>query len=489
MPQYLIFLIQLWSFLEIIAVLSIIFIDRKNANDALAWILVVSLIPFLGFIFYLFFGDTLSMKLHFRYYRHYELDDHIQDLIENQKKLLDSSLDVHAQQKAHDLIYLLMNQSQSFYTLDNHIDVLNNADEKYPYLFEDLKQAKSSICIAYYIISDNQTGHDFMHLLIEKAKQGVEVRLIHDFFGVYFLYHHHRHYFDELEKYGGKVVRFLPSGLDSIFRINYRYHRKMVIIDSRIAYTGGINIGDEYLGKRKHVSPWRDTSIRIQGDGVYDLLMSFLKDWEFVKHHSKKNKLQENYDDLFKDLTHHSVGSIAMQLVTYGPQDDTMHIRDGYIKMINNAKNYLYIETPYFIPDESFMTSLKLALASGVDIKIIIPGIPDKKLVYYATLSHISEFLSWGGTVYLYDGFIHSKSIVTDNYVTTIGTTNIDIRSFKLDFEINAFMYDEDFARKNRIIFEHDLAHAHLFTYQDYQKLPLFKRLLGNIVRLFSFLI
>ena len=471
--------------IDCISILSLIFLERKKPVEALAWILVVVFLPILGVLLYIFFGDTISLKFQFKFYKNKELDESITTFIDYQKQLLQYQNLPQVKEEYKDILYMIMNQNKSSYTLDNKVEIIVDGHEYKEKLFNDIKNAKKSICIAYYIISNNKMGHEFMQLLIDKANEGIEVRVIYDFIGGFFMQYFNRYYFKKLKKAGGKVFRFLPSFWSSLLRINYRYHRKMAIIDSKIGYTGGFNIGDEYLGLRKSCTPWRDTQIRVEGDVVFDLLVKYIQDYEYVRSLSK-NAPKEEYEHLFTNLVHSSPGEVCMQLVACGPEIIQEEIKDAYIKMINKASKYVYIQTPYFIPDESIMTALRLAINSGVDVKIIIPGIPDKSSVYLASLSFVYDLLELGIEVYTYNGFIHAKNIIIDDYVVSIGSTNIDVRSFALNFEINSFIFNEKFATHNKEIFLNDIKHSTLYTMEKYKNRPAISRLGSHIFRLFS---
>ena len=480
---------------SIISIFVVVFLERKRPSDALGWIIIISILPGIGLLLYLMFGDTISMNMHFKYYKNQQLEKLVNEELDNQKQLINKNkklIDQQSYDYYKDIILMLNNQSKSICSFDNQIDIITDGNIKYQQLFKDIEEAKESISVAYYIISNNQIGWDFMELLTKKAKEGVEVRLIYDFLGGLFIHLRNKHYLDNLKKASGQVYRFLPSFLSSIFRINYRYHRKIVVIDGVIGYTGGFNIGDEYLGKRKKCSPWRDTHLRIQGSAVTDLQLLFLKDWNLIQRHLNRNNNNlpfqpTSYLHLFKEpLIDQRKKQVAMQIVHCGPEEQGEEIKDSYIKMINKATKYIYIQTPYFIPDESIMTALRLAINSGTDVRIMIPGIPDKKFVYSTSLSYIYDFLEIGGKVYMYNGFIHAKSIVIDDFVSTIGSTNIDVRSFVLDFEVNAFIYDEEVAKENKEIFIKDLENSKVYTLDDYKKRTIIKRATGMILRLFS---
>lgn len=471
--------------IDCISILSIIFLERKKPVEAVAWILIVVFLPILGVLLYVIFGDTVSLKLQFKFYKSKEIDQSIESFIHYQKQQLQYNNLPNVKEKYKDIMYMIMNQNRISYTLDNKVELIIDGNEYKKQLFNDIKNAKESICVAYYIISNNQMGHEFMQLLIDKANEGVEVRLIYDFIGGFFMEYFNRHYFKALKKAGGKVHRFLPSFFSSIFRINYRYHRKMAIIDSKIGYTGGFNIGDEYLGLRKSCHPWRDTQVRLQGDVVFDLLVKYILDYEYVRS-LEKNAPQEDYHSLFTNITHTAPGDVCMQLIACGPENVLEEIKDAYIKMINKATKYVYIQTPYFIPDDSILTALRLAINSGVDVKIIIPGVPDKSSVYLASLSFIYDLLELGVEVYTYNGFIHAKNIIIDDYVVSVGSTNIDVRSFALNFEINSFIYNEKIAIENRNIFLNDIQNSKLYTMEKYKNRPVISRIGSHILRLFS---
>jgi cardiolipin synthase len=332
----------------------------------------------------------------------------------------------------------------------------------------------------YFSFNADRIGLRFIDELSKKAAEGVEVRVLYDTIGNFpYLLSHYRKIIDA----GGKVFRFFP--LVNILKVNYRNHRKIAVIDGRIAYTGGINISKNYVGGHPRAKPWRDTHIRITGSGVSSLQERFLLDWIHVskeKVNFADTKSQHKY---FPMPTPEDRGALSMQIVSSGPDADGEHIKYGYMKMINSAKRSLYMQSPYFIPDDSFMTALRMAVDSGVDVKIILPGIPDKKLVYLISRSYLRELLHAGVEIYFYKGFIHSKMIVMDGEITSIGTANIDIRSFLLDFEINAFIYDDEFSSRCEGIFFEDMKNSVEVTpEQAKDSIPL--RLVETVLRILS---
>nr|WP_242855937.1 cardiolipin synthase [Ruminiclostridium josui] len=255
--------------------------------------------------------------------------------------------------------------------------------------------------------------------------------------------------------------------MDNYLKVNYRNHRKIVVIDGKIGYVGGINIGDEYLGLHKRIKPWRDTHLKITGSSVYCLQLRFMTDWLYA---SKKEVDFGRLDMYFKPIKKEECGNVAIQMVSSGPDTNAEEIKRGMIKMINSAKYSILIQTPYFVPDDSFLEAIQNAAMSGVNVIIQIPEVPDKRVVYKVTTSYIEDVMDFGVKVYLYPGFLHSKMIVIDDTCCSIGSTNMDMRSFSLDFEINAFMYGREITDKCSRIFYNDLNICKEVTEEDYKK-------------------
>ena len=284
----------------------------------------------------------------------------------------------------------------------------------------------------YYILRGDDLGKKIVHELALKAKEGVEVRLLYDGMGCSSL---PRNFFQELEQNGGYAIAFLPR---FIIRLNYRDHRKICIIDGEIGYIGGFNIGNEYLGIVKRYGSWRDTHLRIQGDAIDQLQIRFMMDWNFTTAYAPIS-LKKLYFPERKQID-----GIKMQIISSGPDTVWKNIWNGYFKMMNEAEKHIYIETPYFVPDDGILEALRVAALSGIDVRIIIPGNPDHFFVYWASMSYLGELLEAGVRCYQYEkGFIHTKAVFVDSKICSIGTANMDIRSFDLNFEINAFLYDE----------------------------------------------
>ena len=414
--------------LNIIFIILLIFFERKDPTATWAWLLILTLIPVLGFILYLFFG--LTPKKRKIYQRKQQADESSNNKAKYFKRsLADEKADFdHLEQSIMRLGFENELPAEIGY---NNVKIYSSGREKFEDFFKDLKAAKKFIHVNYYIINDDQLGNKFMRILTKKAAEGVEVRLLYDKMGCRKL---SRYAIFSLEDAGAEVVPFAPFVLD----INYRNHRKNVIIDGQLGYLGGINIGDEYLGKSKRFGRWRDTHLKIVGESVDSLQYRFLLDWNFA---SDNNLLaEEKYFPEKKEK-----GNSALQVVSSGPDSREEEIKSMFLKMIYEAEETIYIQTPYFIPDQSVLEALKLASRSGVDVKIMIPDRGDHPFVYAANNSFIGQLLASGARCYRYTkGFLHSKTLCIDSRVLSIGTTNLDVRSFKLNFEINAFIYSRE---------------------------------------------
>lgn len=489
---------KLWTFLLILmyilnlsSVISIIFIRRDDTGVSFAWLLIFFFVPYLGFILYFFFGSTYKIRRMSKKYGMFEieelysrnLDEHVEEIVSQKIKFNDPETE-----KYRDMIVLNTKNAMSYYTQDNDVELLINAEDNFSRMFDDIKNATKRVDVLYFIFkAKDDIGKKFISLLISKIQAGVEVNLIFDGMGCLTT---HMRDFNELKKAGGKVFKFLPSSLSSFFNLNYRMHRKIVIIDGQIAYTGGINVGDEYFGLKKINKPWRDTGIRLTGTSVLAMQIRFWADLIFLENQTRHRKY--NSEVIYQEKIENSLskpietGNVGIQILSSGPSSKYEMIKDGYVKMITSAKKYLYIQSPYFVPDPVILDSLRLAAASGVDIRIMIPGIPDKIFVYYVTLSYIEILLSYGVKVYLHSGFIHAKTIVMDDHVSTVGTTNMDNRSFKLDYEINAFIYNTDFAIKCRDTFLNDINDCTILDYNSYIKRSLWNKFWESVCRFIS---
>lgn len=456
-------IVSISLFFNIILAVVLIFLERREPTSTWAWLLVLLFIPVVGFILYLLFGRPMTKRHLFRWEGRKKIG--IDSLVDYQiDSIKEGSFEYKLTETPtayKDLIYMQLLSNHAVLTQDNHVQIFDDGQEKFDELLHDIRLAKDHIHIQYYIFKLDRLGTRIVDALVEKAKQGVKIRLLYDEMGSRGV---HKRDFKELIKYGGEVEIFFPSILPLINpRLNYRNHRKIVVIDGKVGYIGGFNVGDEYLGLNKKFGYWRDTHLRIEGSSVHPLQTRFLLDWNQA---SDKQDLQYS-DSFFPNFSRK--GDTAIQIVSSGPDSDWESIKIGYIKLINMAKKYVYIQTPYFIPDDAFMNAVRIACLSGIDVRIMIPNKPDHIFVYWATYYHVGLLIEAGAKIYIYEnGFLHAKMIVIDDEAVSIGTANIDSRSFKLNFEVNAFIYDEKVSHQLAELFEKDMLYSTELTAEKY---------------------
>lgn len=471
------YLIILSLILNITLAISIIFLERKNATSAWAWLLVLFFIPILGFILYLIFGKPIYRHRIFTWDTKSRLG--VKKAVNEQLvSLEDKTFQFYNEEieKYEDLIYMHLRNDDAIFTQDNDVQIFTDGHDKFNRLIKDLEHAKDHIHLQYYIVRADGLGERIAEVLMRKAKEGVDVRFLFDDLGSRRL---SNKYVKRLRRAGIQVEAFFPSKLMLNLKINYRNHRKLAIIDGKIGYIGGFNVGDEYLGKSPKFGYWRDTHLRVEGSAVHSMQTRFILDWN-----------QASRDDIYYDERYYMaepVGNAGMQIVSSGPDQDWEQIKNGYIKMIMSAKEYVYIQTPYFIPDESLKDALQIAILSGVDVRIMIPNKPDHPFVYWATLSSSGELLNAGADIYIYqNGFMHAKTIVVDGKIASVGTANIDVRSFRLNFEVNAFIYDKKITKQLEQAFHEDIKLSTQMTKKLYAKRSIGIRFKESISRLIS---
>lgn len=421
-------------------VLAIITVFWKPRDIAAtwAWLVVLILLPVFGFILYMFTGRGLSNK---RMFQMKKKDYAGLERLIAEESCSDYFVFADFKQYGVDTGQVM----QFFFSMDmapvvkrNKITIFNDGHEKFDALFEDLKMAKESIHVEYYSFYSDKIGTRFRDILVNKAKEGVEVRVLYDAFGSHGT---KKRWFKPLLEAGGDVETFITSENALLrFRINYHDHRKIVVIDGKIAYTGGFNVGDQYLGESKKFGYWRDTHIRMIGSGALSLQMRFLIDWNASVHEHRHVYYQKKY---FPLPSCYAPGDTPVQVVASGPDTNKEQIKLGYIKLISAAKERVWIQTPYLVPDESVISALRIASASGIDVRIMIPCMPDHPFIYRATQYYAQLLHQSGIRIFIYKkGFLHSKTMTIDEEWLSIGSANQDIRSYSLNFEVNTFMYD-----------------------------------------------
>ncbi|WCK53979.1 cardiolipin synthase [Aneurinibacillus sp. Ricciae_BoGa-3] len=457
----------------------LIVLENRNPSRTVAWLFILNFQPIVGFIFYLLVGRNVRKRKLFsnKYINNTEV---LRNLGKQQTVLWEENElwkypDLTSKRR---LMKLMVNVSQSPFTLNNKSEVLTNGSETFRQMIQDLSEAKNHIHFQFYTIRHDATGQQFKQVLIDKAREGLKVRVIYDWVGSISL---DNRYIAELEEAGVEVVSFFPVILPFLNnKVNYRNHRKIIVIDGKIGFVGGLNIGDEYLGKDTRFGFWRDSHIRIEGESVYLLQNIFLKDWFFVTDETIKG---EQYFPEFKE----EAGKELIQIASSGPDSDWESIWQMYFSIIATAQDKIYITSPYFIPDDSISMALKTAALSGLDVRILLPSRPDHYTVFWASRSYIQELLEAGVRFFMYQpGFIHAKILLVDGTVASIGTANMDIRSFQHNFEVNAILYNTLSVYKLEEDFLLDLRDSKELTLEDFHSRPWYHRLFESVARLLS---
>lgn len=453
--------------------------DNKAPETTIAWLLIFVIYPPVGVILYLFLGINWKRKT---------LNSGNTKEI---KELINSYIAASENKEYKNLVELLAANSDSPIFVNNEVEIFGNGEEKFRALKRELEKAKHHIHLEYYIVNDDDIGKEIKDILIRKSNEGVKVRFIIDKMGSIRL---SRSYIRELRA-NGVIVEIYSYFLAPLFRcintqINYRNHRKIVVIDGKVAFTGGMNIGDEYLGKGK-LGYWRDTHIMIKGDGVLGLQGIFLEDFLTIE------KASNSYSFFGEDFVKYfpatigNDGNKVMQLVKSGPESQFPSIMQGIIKMIFMAKESISIVSPYFVPTESVMEAIKIAALGGVKVKIVFPKKWDHAVVYFASKTYLQELIECGVEVYSYrdNAFIHSKIITIDSKICSVGTANMDRRSYELNYEVNCVFYDEEITRKLEDIINEDISVSKLITYEDCKEEPFYIKVCGKVCRIVSSLL
>lgn len=470
----------------------IVFLENREPSKTALWIIVLAFLPGIGFLLYLLFGENVRSKQYIRaqkvaenFLESGELKDVVkfERLVDEQRKLAESEMIF--QNEDQKVIRLILNAGGLPVTKNNHVTLFKEGVEKFHHLLEDIERAEKHIHMEYFIIKNSEIGRKIRDALIRKAQQGVEVRLIYDDVGCRNLYQNPE-FFRGMREEGCEISSYFLEKFPYIYRnINRRDHRKVVIIDGKVGYIGGINIGDEYIHKSKKFGFWRDTHLRIEGEAVYSLQLTFLLAWYMLT----EEKIQTV--DLFPEFENQSDENKSdrsvVQIATSEASTPQETIYQAYFSGIGSAEETICIQTPYFVPDEALLTALKTALLSGVKVKIMFPSFPDHFVVYHASHSYLEEVMELGAEVYFYKkGFLHSKVLVVDHSFASVGTLNMDIRSFSTNAEINAFLYDDDTVDELYNMFQEDLKDCIKVEYAQYKKKSFFKKMLEGFCRLFS---
>ncbi len=457
--------------------LVIILLENRNPVKTLSWILVLVLIPFLGILLYLYFGKNLRKEKIFTRKEFQDAEEARTMLVED-LKLEEIRLNNNPKlcDKYH-LMKLLYNNSKAILTQKNQVKVLNNGEETFSHILQAIAQAEQHIHLEYYIIEDDEIGNKVKNLLIDKRKQGVEVRLIFDDVGCWGL---SDNYLNDLKQAGVELYPFMPvSTYRFANKINYRNHRKIIVIDGKFGFVGGLNIADRYLKGNADQGFWRDTHLMLEGDAVLSLQMIFSMDWFFMSGKSLK-EVKYFPQPTIEERT-------FVQIAASGPDSDWASIMQTYFSAIATAKEYVYISTPYFLPNDPIMVALRTAALSGITIRILLPERNDSFLTNWGSRSFFSDLLEAGVEIYLYTkGFTHSKLLMVDDIFATVGTSNMDIRSFDQNFEVNALIYDETITKSLKLAFEEDLLYSSRVILEEFRFRPLHHKFMESFARLFT---
>lgn len=461
-------------------------LENSSPHKTISWLLVLALLPGLGIILYVIFGGNMRKrrwgKAKARIAAYMNRDD-IREILNSvetaeltQNMTIDDTVFDPADQNT---MRLVLNSGISPITIHNRVDIYTDGVDKFAQMLSDISNAREHIHLEYYIIRPSETAEKIRTALIKKAQEGVKVRIIYDDWGSWAL-RKNPEFIMGLKRAGCEVYTTIkPRFPFGIRDFNYRDHRKICIIDGKIGYLGGINIADEYIHRGK-LGYWRDTHLRLQGAAVYMLQVIFAVGWmlrtdEMLVGHAYFPAQVKN------------TGTSVIQIAASGADTPQETIYQAYFYAIAQAKKTVYIETPYFIPDESILTALKTAALAGVDVRIIFPQKSDHATVHEASLSYLEELLHVGAKVYFYQkGFIHSKMLLVDNEMSSVGTANMDIRSFMLNSEINAFIYDNETVGRLYEVFKEDLKDCRQAKADDIHKKFLPQRLWRSLCRLFS---
>lgn len=467
----------LWNMLFAII---IIFFERKEPRSVWAWLLLLYFIPFVGFLFYLLLGTDMHKR---KMFRMKEVEDKLNEEVRGQEYRLRNRRPEEADEEIdryRDLIMFNLESSGAVLSDDNDVTIYTDGNAKFDALIEDMRQAERYIHMEYYIIKNDVVFQRIIEVLKERAAAGVEVRILFDSMGCRTV---KNRFWRELNRCGIQTAEFFPALLGRLqLRVNYRNHRKVVIIDDKVGYVGGFNVGKEYIGLDKNFGYWRDTHLRIQGGAIAGLQLRFILDWNYA---ADQNLFADG--KYLKDMRPVRRCGSKIQIISSGPDNTLKQIRDNYLQLIHKARYKISIQTPYFIPDESMMSALMIAIRSGVEVRIMIPCKPDHPFVYWATYSYVGDMVMAGAKCYTYEnGFLHSKGLVVDDEVLCYGTANMDIRSFSLNFEVNAVVYDVDKAKEMTAIFERDLEHCVQITREAYASRGLKTRFKEQVCRLLS---
>lgn len=460
--HWLIWLIIAILVLNTVSALITVFHRPRNIVTTWAWILVLLLLPVVGFLIYAFFGRGIAQEKIFNISNQEHIGlKQLRDMADEERDKARKSSRSDETYYARHVINFFDKTEETPLTRHNEVETFYDGKEKFKALFEDVRKAKETVHVEYYAFIKSNIGQEFLDLLTEKAKEGLEVRILYDPWGSGGT---NRRWFNDFVAAGGEVLPFITSK-NVIYktRLNYHLHRKLVIIDGTYGWIGGFNVGDQYVGESKKFGYWRDSHLRVKGTATMLMQERFFQDWNAsVDRHALPLVFESKYfpTDLFNINS-----NLPIQIVTDGPDSRQEVLKDGFIDMIINAKKSVWLQTPYLIPDDPMFTALTIAARSGVEVRIMVPCMPDHPFIFRATQYYSNLLTQFGIKIYTYEkGFLHAKTSIIDDKICSIGSMNHDFRSYSLNFEANAFIYDSKIAHNVRRSFENDMKDSTLLT-------------------------
>lgn len=473
-------LVVIYEIIKVVAIVHVL-MDNRQPVKTMAWAMVIYFVPVAGLVLYLFFGlNTRREKL---------ISQRSLDQLTRRSMLgFVDQTDMQVPERYKQMVELFVNENSSLPFKNNKVELFTNGYSFFLSLIADIGRARHHIHVDVYIFEDDALGRLVRDVLIDKARQGVEVRVIYDDVGSWST---DSEFFEQMRDAGVEVSPFLPVRFPQFAgKVNYRNHRKIFVIDGEVGYVGGYNIATRYV-KGINGMPWRDTMVRLTGNGVYGIQCTFLIDWYFVDRTMISSR--DYYPPLssapVKGCISQVVNSCISQMVNSSPSSPYPSIMHGYVRALIEAKRYVYIQTPYFMPTESVLVAMKTAAIGGVDVRLMVPRKGDAHVVAWASRTYLREIMEAGVKVYMYSGgFLHSKILVADDSMATCGSTNVDFRSFENNFESNVFFYDADTAVRFRKMFEVDITSSVLLNSLPPERLQVsfFSRLWESITRLLA---
>lgn len=466
-------------YLIIIALIVKILLEQKDPAKTIAYILILLFLPFLGFFIYYFFGQNLRKEKLFNRKSFFE-SQQIKQITQKQKFDFHDNLSaIYPQLKnGVKLAQLLRANNKAFLSLNNKVSLIENGENAFPIMWDAIENAKEFIYLEFYRIAFDETGKHLFSLLEKKAKQGVIVKLIYDDVGSIDIT---KKIQQQLRKSGIDCYAFMPVRFPRFTsKINFRDHRKILIVDGKVAFTGGINIRNAYDNRLKNEVYWRDLNIKIEGEAVNSLQLLFAFNWYFVSNQMLEVKPQILNIETFDR-------KCPIQIAASGPDSDWPSIMQCFFEAINSAKKYIQIVTPYFVPNESIITALRTAALSGINVELMIPTNPDSKIAKAVSISYLGVLLEAGIKIFMYKrGMLHAKYFVVDGIFCSVGTANVDIRSFEYNFEVNSIIYQSEISSQLTQIFNRDKEGCFQITLEQWQNRPILKKIGQSIFRVIA---